>query len=65
MSREISSLLPDDRLSQWAIRWILDHPQVTTVIPGATKAEQVEKNMAASDLPPLDKSTHRRATKFV
>jgi aryl-alcohol dehydrogenase-like predicted oxidoreductase len=60
LSREISSLLPDDRLSQWAIRWILDHPQVTTVIPGATKVEQVEKNMAASDLPLLDKSTHRR-----
>jgi len=60
LSREISSLLPDDRLSQWAIRWILDHPQVTTVIPGATKVEQVEKNMAASDLPPLDKSTHHR-----
>jgi len=58
LSKEISSLLPDDRLSQWAIRWILDHPQVTTVIPGATKVEQVEKNMAASDLPSLSKSTH-------
>ena len=60
LSKEISSLLPDNRLSQWAIRWILDHPQVTTVIPGATKVEQVEKNMAASDLPPLDKPTHRK-----
>lgn len=59
-SKEISSLLPDERLSQWAIRWILDHPEVTTVIPGATKVEQVEKNMAASDLPPLDESTHLR-----
>jgi len=59
LSKEISSLLPDNRLSQWAIRWILDHPQVTTVIPGATKVEQVEKNTAASDLPPLSKSTHR------
>jgi aryl-alcohol dehydrogenase-like predicted oxidoreductase len=55
----MSSSLPDNRLSQWAIRWILDHPQVTTVIPGATKVEQVEKNMAASDLPQLSKSTHQ------
>ena len=47
-------------MSQWAIRWILDHPEVTTVIPGATRAEQVEKNVAASDLPPLDKSTHHK-----
>ena len=59
LSKEISSLLPDDRLSQWAIRWILDHVQVTTVIPGATKVEQVQKNMAASDLPPLNKSVHQ------
>ena len=58
LSEEISSLLPDDRLSQWAIRWILDHPEVTTVIPGATKVEQVEKNMSASDLPPLSRSMH-------
>jgi len=58
-SKEISLLLPDNRLSQWAIRWILDHPQVTTVIPGATKVEQVEKNMAASDLQPLGQSTHQ------
>jgi aryl-alcohol dehydrogenase-like predicted oxidoreductase len=35
-------------------------PQVTTVIPGATKVEQVEKNMAASDLTPLDKQTHHK-----
>ena len=60
LSKEISSLLPDDSLSQWAIRWILDHPEVTTVIPGATKAEQVEKNVAASDLPPLSESTHQQ-----
>lgn len=58
LSEEISSLLPDDRLSQWAIRWILDYPEVTTVIPGATKVEQVEKNMSASDLPPLSRSMH-------
>jgi len=58
LSKEIASLLPDKRMSQWAIRWILDHAEVTTVIPGATKVEQVEKNVAASDLPPLDRLTH-------
>ena len=60
LSKELASLLPDERLSRWAIRWILDHPEVTTVIPGATKVEQVKKNAAASDLPPLDNATHRR-----
>lgn len=60
LSKEISSLLPDDRVAQWAIRWILDHPQVTTVIPGATKVEQVEKNMSVPGLPPLNKLTHQQ-----
>ena len=64
LSKEVASLLPDDRLSQWAIRWILDHPQVTTVIPGATKVGQVKNNMAASDLPPLNKSTHQQLRNF-
>jgi len=58
LSKEIGSLLPDDRMSQWAIRWILDHPEVTTVIPGATRTEQVIKNVLASDLQPLDESIH-------
>jgi aryl-alcohol dehydrogenase-like predicted oxidoreductase len=58
LSKEIASLLPDDRLSQWAIRWILDHPEVTTVIPGATKVDQVQKNVAASDMPKLAETTH-------
>jgi aryl-alcohol dehydrogenase-like predicted oxidoreductase len=60
LSKEIASLLPDERLSQWAIRWILDHPEVTTVIPGATKVEQVVKNVAAPDMPKLAETTHHQ-----
>ncbi|MGI8636580.1 MAG: aldo/keto reductase [Segetibacter sp.] len=59
LSHEIANLLPDDRMAQWAIRWILDHPEVTTVIPGATKVLQVESNVAASALSPLPEETHR------
>jgi aryl-alcohol dehydrogenase-like predicted oxidoreductase len=59
LSREIAGLLPDDRTAQWAIRWILDHPEVTTVIPGATKESQVQGNVAASELPPLSSSVHQ------
>jgi aryl-alcohol dehydrogenase-like predicted oxidoreductase len=53
LTDKIKALLPDDRMAQWAIRWILDHPEVTTVIPGATKIAQVNSNVAASVLPPL------------
>ncbi len=60
LSKEIASLLPDERMSQWAIRWISDHQEVTTVIPGATKVSQVESNVAASDLPPLDETIHHK-----
>jgi aryl-alcohol dehydrogenase-like predicted oxidoreductase len=52
--------LPDEKMAQWSLRWILDHPQVTTVIPGATKIEQVKSNVAASDLPQLPNLTHQK-----
>lgn len=60
LSREIAALLPYNRMAQWAIRWILDDPEVTTVIPGATKVSQVESNVAASGLQPLPEETHRK-----
>ncbi|MGF1926057.1 MAG: aldo/keto reductase, partial [Bacteroidia bacterium] len=44
----------------WALRWILDHPQVTTVIPGASKISQVHSNVQAADLPALPGSTHQQ-----
>lgn len=59
LADEIKTLLPDDRTAQWAIRWILDHPEVTTVIPGASKISQVDGNVAASALPPLPADTHK------
>src|SRR5688572_621675 len=60
LSKEISALLPDERMAQWAIRWILDHPEVTTVIPGATKIEQVRSNIESSSLPSLPQETHHQ-----
>ncbi len=64
LSKEIKSLFPDERMAQWAIRWILDHPQVTTVIPGASKVSQVNSNVEASALPPLSAETHRQLRKL-
>jgi aryl-alcohol dehydrogenase-like predicted oxidoreductase len=60
LSQEISRLLPDPNTSQWALRWILDHNGVTTVIPGATKISQVQSNTAASRLPSLPAATHQQ-----
>jgi len=51
---ELRPLVPDGAtLAQLSLRWILMHPAVSTVIPGARNAEQAAANAAASDLPPL------------
>jgi aryl-alcohol dehydrogenase-like predicted oxidoreductase len=36
-------------LAQVALRWVLDHPQVSTVIAGVSKPEQLADNVAASE----------------
>lgn len=41
-------------MAQFALRWVLMHDGVSTVIPGARRPEQVRDNVAAADLPPLD-----------
>ncbi|MFL5772128.1 MAG: aldo/keto reductase [Flavisolibacter sp.] len=60
LASEIAGMLPDERMAQWALRWILDHKEVTTVIPGATKLLQVESNTSSSDLPQLPAAIHQR-----
>jgi aryl-alcohol dehydrogenase-like predicted oxidoreductase len=40
--------------AQLALRWVLDQPGVTTVIPGARNRAQAEANAAAAALAPLD-----------
>lgn len=58
-AHHIAGLFPDEHTAEWAIRWILDHPEVTTVIPGASSAGQVKSNLAASSLKPLDAQVHQ------
>jgi len=52
--RELRDVIPDNvAMAQFALRWIVDQPGVTTVIPGARNAEQARGNAAAADLAPL------------
>ena len=58
---ELRPLFPGrDNLSPVALRWILDHPEVSTVIPGASRIEQVASNLSAADMPPLDPAARVR-----
>ena len=51
---ELKRLLdPGVTLAQFALRWVIDQPGVSTVIPGARNPEQVRGNAAAAALPPL------------
>ncbi len=51
-------------LAQFALRWCLDFPAVTTVIPGARRAAQVRENAATADLPELSRELHQELSVF-
>jgi aryl-alcohol dehydrogenase-like predicted oxidoreductase len=58
-ARELARLAPVGMSpAQLALRFVLDQPGVTTVIPGARNEAQVEGNVAAAALPPLDADVH-------
>lgn len=54
----------NEKLAEVAIRWILDHEAVSTVIPGASRAEQVIQNISASERKPL-KTTDNEVIKHI
>lgn len=61
---EIQNILSDGNLATQSIRWILDHPAITTVIPGASKTSQVKSNVAASLSNPLGDTIHDQLRKL-
>jgi aryl-alcohol dehydrogenase-like predicted oxidoreductase len=50
-------------MAEMALRFILNNPVVSTVIPGMRKVRHVEANMACSDAGPLPESLHRELRK--
>ena len=53
-ARKLALSVPDDATTaQTALRWIIDQPAVSVVIPGARSAEQARANAAAADQPEL------------
>lgn len=50
---EIKSAFPNSDLALLALKWILMFNEVSCVIPGASKPEQLLANIKASDLPDL------------
>lgn len=61
LMEDVKALIPQGMtLPEFALRWILDHPAVSTVIPGATKVEQAAGNARASAVDPLPLDTHSK-----
>lgn len=64
LSNEVKRILPEGHMAQMALRWILDHKEVSVVIPGASKVSQVVSNVGAAALDPLSIDVHEKLWKF-
>lgn len=54
-AREVSALTPTGAsAAQFALRWLIDQPGISTIIPGARNAQQAKANAQAASLAPLD-----------
>lgn len=63
----LKTLLPDSAdtdLAAQALRWILDHPAVSTIIAGASSPQQIARNASVSDLAPLSESSHQTLAEY-
>ena len=58
-AEELKKVFGTDQLAPIAIRWVLMHPQVSVVIPGASRASQVLDNVRAAELPELSQEQMR------
>jgi aryl-alcohol dehydrogenase-like predicted oxidoreductase len=55
----VRPLVPEGMtMPEMALRFILNEPRVSTIIPGMRKLKHVEANLAASDAGPLPKTLH-------
>jgi len=54
-AKEIEKAIGADSLAKSALRYILMYDAVSTVIPGASSANQIAENVKASELPPFTK----------
>jgi aryl-alcohol dehydrogenase-like predicted oxidoreductase len=58
-TEQVAALVPAGMtMAQMALRWILDHPAVSVVIPGASRPEQVRANVDAAAVAPLPPALH-------
>lgn len=55
---------PGMAMARMALRWCLDFPEVSVVIPGAKRSEQARENAEASDMPCLSQKMHEQVRRL-
>ena len=53
-----------ESMAEASLRWILDHPEVTCVIPGFKNTRQVEQNLRALHTPSFEQAEQERIKSF-
>lgn len=61
---ELERVFGKDQLAAAALRWILGFSQVSTIIPGASRPEQLERNVAVCGQPPLTSEQNAAVTRI-
>lgn len=65
LSKQLKTYCPKElSMVTFALRWILDHKEVTTIIPGASSASQIIQNSKASNLPNLPSALMNELKEF-
>ncbi len=54
LAEQLKQMAPNYPLSQFALRWILDQPAVSTVIAGVTRPDQLRANVEATKREPVE-----------
>ncbi len=62
--QELKNLFGDEELYKYALKWILNFDAVSTVIPGASKPEQVISNIEAANLPDFNEDQMKSVKKI-
>ncbi|RDE09968.1 aldo/keto reductase [Pelagibacterium lacus] len=65
LAEKVRAMVPEGLdMGLFALRWILDHPEVSTVIAGVSRSDQIAANAEASALPPLPRPVHEALAAF-
>lgn len=54
LADQLKQMAPNYPLSQFALRWLLDHPAVSSIIAGVTKPAQLKDNVEATRRDPIE-----------